>query len=61
MACVRVRLTEGFWRRALWLVPTYGLQAAIAMRPGVKAEFVPSGEKRTYDVTGVCWVTINGD
>jgi hypothetical protein len=54
-------ISTDLWPRFLRLVPTRGLQAALASREGVRSEFVVSGETRTYSVTGVCWVTINED
>ena len=49
------------WYTLLKLFPTHALQSALGARAGVRSEFVKSGERRTYEVTGVCWVTINED
>tara|TARA_Y100000815_G_scaffold267619_1_gene287384 strand:+ start:208 stop:378 length:171 start_codon:yes stop_codon:yes gene_type:complete len=56
-----MRLPERIWRSILAFVPTYGLQAALGERPGVTAHFILPGEKRSFDLSGVCWVTINED
>lgn len=56
-----LRIGEAIWRAILRFAPTSNLQYALKGRPGVRVEWVKSGERRTYEVQGVCWVTINED